>query len=28
WNNSTRKASFLDDRLVRPDGGKGSTRGK
>ena len=28
WTNSTRKASFLDDRLVRTDGGKGSTRGK
>jgi hypothetical protein len=28
WNNSTRKASFQDDRLVRLDGGKGSPRGK
>lgn len=26
WNNSTRKASFQDDRLVRPDGGRGGTR--
>ena len=28
WTNSTRKASFVDDRLVRTDAGKGSTRGK
>ncbi len=29
WTNSTRKASFLDDRLVRLDSGKGSSsRGK
>jgi hypothetical protein len=27
WNNSTRKAAFLDDRLIRQDSGKG-TRGK
>ena len=28
WTNSTRKASFQDDRLVRVDSGKGSPRGK
>jgi hypothetical protein len=28
WTNSTRKASFQDDRLVRLDSGKGSAKGK
>ncbi len=28
WNNSSRKASFQDDRLVRLDSGKGAARGK
>ncbi len=28
WNNSSRKASFQDDRLVRLESGKGSPRGK
>ena len=28
WTNSTRKASFQDDRLVRLDSGKGTPKGK
>jgi hypothetical protein len=28
WTNSTRKASFLDERLVRLDSGKGSPKGR
>jgi hypothetical protein len=28
WTNSTRKASFQDDRLVRLDSGKGGAKGK